>query len=443
MWLWVVLTLAGLAFRLALLPVSPPVTYLPDHDDFMRWSIQATDRGLWTLYTEPPPRRDYRRWDGESWRTVRRAGDRVFNYPPAAAYVVWSIGVLFEALSTDRLINTVASHVAFSSWGIVGDLLLAAGCGAIVRRYQPGVWPLITYGLALLWPPLWWDTMLWPQTDSWLLAPAVWMVHALLGRRWLAAGLLYGLMLGLKPQAILFVPVWGLALVLGRPVWRVAVGLALAGAVLLLLAAPFIASSGWTWWRLSYVENLTGTYVKYTTLKAFNIWYLDYLSCGSLDASRTLAGVTKATWGQVLLGVVLAGGLSWWVWRRRKDSAALLGWTAFVLLAFVLLPTSVHERYLILAIPFLLIAAVLRARLWPGLLLLTLVLMGQVTWPLWLAADRGTGGQWWFTILGLLGGALALAGLLSAEWNSAVGMVPERLSHNWGGSQRDARAGRM
>ena len=38
-------------------------------------------------------------------------------------------GFVFRAVSPERLINTVSSLLVFSSWAIVADVVLAAGCG--------------------------------------------------------------------------------------------------------------------------------------------------------------------------------------------------------------------------------------------------------------------------------------------------------------------------
>ena len=56
-----------------------------------------------------------------------------------------------------------------------------------------------------------------------------------------------------------------------------------------------------------------------------------------------------------------------------------------------MVPTEVHERYLILVLPFLAVAVAFAPRFWPGLVLLLIALMGQLTWPLWLRSGRG---QW-------------------------------------------------
>ena len=164
------------------------------------------------------------------------------------------------------------------------DILLAAGCAAIAGIYRGLRAMKLAYALVLFAPPFWWDSVIWQQMDTVLLAPAVWMLYAMLRERWLLAGVLWGLMLGLKPQAILFVPVWGYALLTVRPMWKPVAGGAIAAGVIGIAAMPFMMTSGMAWLDLSYTKNILGNYSNLVTLKAFNIWYLYALLLDSLDA---------------------------------------------------------------------------------------------------------------------------------------------------------------
>lgn len=387
-WFWWTAGLAGLVLRFALIPVGTRHGYLWDHDDFVRWGIQATDDGLTTLYEKAPPRQNMQRWIDGEWRVHQRTLDRVCNYPPGATYLLYTSGLVFKSISEDRLLNTVTARAVFSFWSIVADLLTAWGCAALVARFKPGASARWTFLLALLAPPLWWDSAVWGQMDAVFLAPAVWIVWAMGARRWLLAGALYGVAAALKPQAVLLLPVWALAMFLSRPFWRPLIAVPVAAVVVLATSIPFLLESGFLWFRRSYVENLLHAY-PVTTLKAFNIWYIDALMCDSTDATATWSGITKDAWGKGLLLIGLITGFVWLLWRVRQRTPALVLWSTLSLLYFVMLPTRVHERYLVLVIPFLVVTAALWRRFWPGLLLLTIVATAQVTWPSWLNEPAG------------------------------------------------------
>jgi hypothetical protein len=211
----------------------------------------------------------------------------------------------------------------------------------------------------------------------------------MLRERWGWAGVLWGVALGLKTIAILFVPVWIVALLLYRKrAWDVLVGVGLAAGLLFVVSVPFILSGGGAWFTQSYTQNLSA-YADRTTMMAFNLWYADLLITDSYDAGATVLGISKNMWGRLFLLAGLAGG-AWTVWsRRQNNSRTLLFWTVACLLAAVMLPTRVHERYLLIVLPFLAVAAMLTWRLWPVLFLLTVVAMGQVTWPIWMPMAGG------------------------------------------------------
>ncbi len=394
---WLDTLLLALALRVLLVPLSPYFGYPGDHDDFVRWGVQAVDDGLTSLYDHPPRRLPLRvREDGE-WITTERRFDRLCNYPPGSVYRLAVSGWLFSRLSSDRLVNTTLSQYCFSSWMIACDLILAAGAAALARHFADERAARWAWGLMLFLPPLWWDSVVWAQTDTMLLAPAIWMLWSMVRQRWLLAGVLWGVAASLKPQAILLLPVWGLALLapprstaragVASARWQPLAGLVAGALTLNLIALPFTLHSGWAWFRASYWENLFATYAHLTTLKAFNVWYVDLLLTLSDDATTRCLGLTRDAWGKLMLMAALLAGLAWSAVRWRGRAEGLLLYASLSLLAFMMLPTQVHERYLVLVLPFLCVASVK----WPGVRAgfagLTIVALAQVTWPIWLDVD--------------------------------------------------------
>jgi hypothetical protein len=369
------------ALHLAVLPLSERA-YYGDHDDFLRWGIKAADDGVLTLYDGPPPRWPGRRQSAGQWVIYDRAVDLTCNYPPIAAYVLWMNGELHKRVDSQRIINTITSRALFAAWGVVAVVVMAAGVAAIVQLIRPPAawWAFV---ISLCFPPLVYDTAVWTQTDAWLLAPAVWMVRSLMQRRWLLAGVLWGVMLGIKPQAILFAPAIFVAAVAHREWRRPAAALACAAGVLLVAATPFMLKSGLSWFEHSYRRNLLEAYPD-TTLRAYNVWYVDLLISKDRDATRTLLGLTRDAWGKGLLAAGLLA-LAVAVWRRRSDPQwTILTWTALSLLASVMLPTRVHERYIVTALPFAIAAAMCRPMLWLGLAPVSIAAFAQITSYDWL-----------------------------------------------------------
>ncbi|MCG3130035.1 MAG: hypothetical protein FLDDKLPJ_00782 [Phycisphaerae bacterium] len=374
-----------------------------DHGAYVQWGRHAVQHGWLSLYTRPPdPRIKVRISSGEHW--IHEGSGLVANYPPLSLALIALEGHvlrLLEPLTLPRdeqgrrsppqfVANTIIARCVFQAPGVVFDGLLALAVMRLTRRLADERAARLAFILTYLSPPFWLDSCWWGQTESWVLAPGVFMTEMLVRRRWTAAGVAWGVALGLKTQALLFAPVWAWAFFTetrsGAPKpepWRVVRGAATALLALNALAAPFWMTSGSAWFMQSFVRNLLDE-APHTTLKAFNIWYLDLLRTLDTSVSATWAGLSKDAWGKAFL----AGGLmciARRVWRAGASSAT--GTVVFAgawLLAAVMLPTRVHERYVLLCLPFL-IAAMLRlpALRW-GVAGLIVVATLQVTVHHWL-----------------------------------------------------------
>ncbi len=304
-------------------------------------------------------------WDHGRWVTTRIDAKPPCSYPPLSAWMLYGSGLVFRGVSGDRTANTVTLRAVVGGWSIVCDFVLAAGCAALVSHFRPGPAKRWAYVVMVFLPPIWWDTIIWGQVDTTVLAPLVWMVWAMARQRWVLAGVLLGMAAMVKPQGILILPVWGYAVLVMRPIRGPLLGLAAAGATAAAISLPFTLHGGLTWVRACYTEPVLVA-LPATTLKAFNLWYVDLLRCESDEVTATLLGISKDAWGKILLAAGAAWGFAWtmWRWGRRQEALVLL--SAWTLLACVMLPTRIHERYVLVALPVLVAAAMRRRSLWPG-----------------------------------------------------------------------------
>ncbi len=404
----------GTALRLVVLALSSPECNLPlwkmyswpvDHCYYVQWSRQTTspEQGLLSVYTEAPEQ-DFRILLGHG--EIIEEGDGrggVANYPPLAIYLLHVEGLLHRALDPGQVANTVVARVVFGLFALMGDLILACGVWRLAGLLFGGRAGRVALAVVYLMPPLWLDSCWWGQTDSWVLAPAVWVVFAMVRRRWLLAGVLWGVALSLKPQAILLSPVWLFVWAASlTPAWRVGyvhrtrhdwvrviLAVLMALAVVNVIALPFWVTTGDAWFRQSYLRNLTEE-APHTTLKSFNIWYIDLLVTYDTDVSRTIVGVTKDTWGKILgVAGLLVSYVVAWRGRCAVEHRVVL-FAGLWLLAVVMLPTRVHERYVLMCLPFLVVAAAGSRRLWPGVIGTIVIGCFQLTAFHWLpvGADR-------------------------------------------------------
>ncbi|RJP35419.1 MAG: DUF2029 domain-containing protein [Phycisphaerales bacterium] len=217
------LVLLGVLIRLAAVTLSSPAgaprlsagSWPGDHAAYVLWARHAVERGIHDLYAIPPAAR-VPTLTAEGVKSASSGGNAVPNYPPLALYLVALEGQLLQQVDPQMIANTVAARWSFALFGVIGDVLLALGVGRLASQVV-GVRARVPAAIACwLLPPIWLDSCWWGQSDSWVLAPLVWMLAAMVGRRWLPAGALWGVALALKPQALLAAPVWLFALVVER-----------------------------------------------------------------------------------------------------------------------------------------------------------------------------------------------------------------------------------
>jgi hypothetical protein len=354
--------LAGLVARAWLIEIAPRYGFLGDHVDYVCWGREAVDAGVLALYRQPPgacPAIAY--IDGERRSIITGTGERL-NYPPLAAYVFWIQGRLLAALDPTRIANTVTARAVFALGTSIAELVTAVGVAALVQSFAGGTVALIAFAATWLAPPLLADGPFWGQTESWILAPIVWMVWAMGRERWLLAGALWGAALALKPSAVLVGPLWAYALAFRPPRLRIVAGGVVAGIVVNALALPFWLTSGVAWLRTTYLANYVYG-LHWTTMLTFNVWYAELLLNGTLDSQTPLFGVARDTWGTALLvmGLLVAFALTR-RWERRNPARRHLAFVplaALVTLAAVTFPTRVHGTYTAFTAPFLIALACL------------------------------------------------------------------------------------
>ncbi len=421
--------LAGLAVRGVSLYLAPAHAFLSDHLDYMAWSRHAFEHGPNSLYdfaggtlinVHLPP------WLAARDITTPFPSYNRCNYPPLAVYGFWLQGLVWSALDqpvtlkprpeiaekvgysggpvTSRVANTVSARFANGFLAIATDFLWAFGLARLVRHIRPNSPGLAAwaFGIALLAPPVFLDSAFWNQTDSWLTCGMVWCLYLLATNRFSVAGVVYGVTVLVKAQAVLFAPVVAYAMVGvgfadraagGRKyLSRFVIGFAVTIAV---LAGPYAVadgrnpSAGWLRWAYrGYIEPIRSDF-PYTTLKAFNIWWADFVLHGgsekALDAHAALFGLTKDGVGRGLFVAVILVAAAICARRCGWSAHAWLYYACLALLAAFLFPTRVHERYIYYALPFVICAALLNRRWLPAMIALLLVATFEMTWYLWYA----------------------------------------------------------
>jgi Gpi18-like mannosyltransferase len=298
------------------------------------------------------------------------------EYPPGYFVFLWLIGKLYAVLpgtAGDAAHGWAILRVLVKVPAIVMDLVNAGVVYAIARRYaSQGVALLAAAALALN-PVAIYVSAYWGQVDSvsWGFAlVAVWCVlraadePGKLGRRLGWAWLALAFSILIKPPAVVLVPLFlaypfatADAAVRARRLLATAAGIGAGFALALvvgLLFHPHADVFGWLFGRYAYGSGI----YPYNSANAFNLYALRQPFWQPDNTPLSIFGIAAgslASWGValVLAAIALVVGR----YLQRRDERALLEGAMLCALAFFVLATRMHERYVygafLFAIPLL------------------------------------------------------------------------------------------
>jgi Gpi18-like mannosyltransferase len=294
------------------------------------------------------------------------------DYLPLRLYWLWAISKLVPLLGGNFAAPLPAATLLLIKLpGLLADLATIAVIYGWSRRWQPlRVAALIaaTYTLAA---PVWINVAWWGQVDA-VLMLALLGALILLERaegRW--SWLCWLLAMLIKTQAIVLAPllfVSTLRLHGARGLVRAA---GLTFGALALLQAPLILAGQLPGLLQSY-DGSVGRFPR-TTVAAYNLWFLVLGGGSARDTEFVFGTVSYRIAGMTLFGLVTA--LVCLALLRRADAPARAESAAVLALAFFTLPTQIHERYLFLALAFL----VLRIASAPWVMLPYLIVTATAT----------------------------------------------------------------
>ena len=207
----------------------------------------------------------------------------------------------------------------------------------------------------------------WGQFDALLSLFVVAAIVALLNGRSIGAGAALGLGIATKLLAVVAVPVMAVWTWRRRGPRPVLAGAAIALAVMVVAAVPYVAQ-GAARPVLSSYHGAVG-YYPLRTVEAYNLWYVldrvDIRLRGQPSAearadTRSIGPLTHRDVGFLLLAAwtafILAG-----LWRWPGDGGLILA-AAFQFFAVFMLPTQMHQRYILPAAVLLALVAPLSRR---------------------------------------------------------------------------------
>lgn len=272
------------------------------------------------------------------------------DYMPLRLYLLAGLSQLVSLLGgTFHAPLPTVTLVAIKLPGLVADLTTIAIIAVWSRRW---VSERRALALALLYacsPPVWMNVAWWGQVDALLMLPLVAMVVLLdrAGGRW--SWLCWTVALLIKPQAVVFAPLLSVATIRLHGSRGVLVGAAWSVGVFAAACTPLVLAGQAPGLAQAYLGSV-GRFPK-LTIGAYNMWFLLTGGRGGDDALLLWGVVRFRLVGLLLVGCVAL--LVMWVVLRRSDGEQRAEGAAVLGLAFFLLPTQIHERYLFLSLAFL------------------------------------------------------------------------------------------
>ncbi|MBV8720608.1 MAG: phospholipid carrier-dependent glycosyltransferase, partial [Candidatus Eremiobacteraeota bacterium] len=340
-WALPALLVLGFFIRLAFIPAEG---FKTDVQTFISWSLSLAEKGFGNFY----------------------ANAGFADYPPGYFYILWFVGqiweIFFKGIDAGHY---VIMQALVKLPAILADLGVGALLYAIARRYASAAVAAGVAALYLLNPAVICNSALWGQVDSISGGLALLSIYCLLRsddvqrgnslNGWIVgAWLAFGYSMLIKPQAAVLLPLLvAFAFVdAARRTERIrstALGVGAAVVLALLLVEPFhpsnpLAAFAWLGQRYAYGSNVYA----YNTVNAFNLWALRgqmwVPDTPQTDTMYLFRIVPQVWWGVGL--VVAAVTLTVWRYVQERTSRALLESCAIATIAFFILATRMHERYL-------------------------------------------------------------------------------------------------
>lgn len=320
--------LIGILVRLPFLPYDHRVVI--DMTLFREWSRTLNQQGITVLFES--------------------ATDTL--YLPVGMYPIALAGFIEEQMPETLRYGDQALNFFIKLFHTSADFITAVFL-VYALRGQPAHRRVLAFMLYILNPAVWYISIYFGQSDSiyafFLVATFVTLSH---GPNWLA-WVLYALALATKPQSILLAPlIFFVTWKMGTP--KLLKGGITAAITGVFVSLPFLLNVN----LITFIKGVTKSPAD-VNVSAYNLWYL--LRWGDIHRISVdlipfpFLPLSYGIWGLGFYGgfVLLVIGIMWW---HQKTQKLILPAILLSMAPYMLLP-GMHERYLLPALPLVLLAA--------------------------------------------------------------------------------------
>jgi Gpi18-like mannosyltransferase len=282
------------------------------------------------------------------------------DYLPLRLYWLWGMSKLVPLLGGSFTAPLPPiTMLLIKLPGLLADLATIAIIYGWCRSWRSTRGAATITALYALAPPVWINVAWWGQVDAVLMLALLGTIVLQERATGIWSWLCWALALLIKTQAIVFAPLLLVCTLRQHGCRGLVRGAALASGLVALVCAPLVLAGQFGGLIQSYAGSV-GRFPR-TTVAAYNLWYLALNGGSARDTEYVFGTTSYRSAGLVLFGI--AALLVCFALLRRSDAPARAEGAATLALAFFALPTQIHERYLFLALTFLVLRIASRPRL--------------------------------------------------------------------------------
>ncbi|MBR3382137.1 MAG: glycosyltransferase family 39 protein [Clostridia bacterium] len=355
-WYWVLLILVfAFAARVALSLIF--YGHKTDINCFTVWGMRVYENGPAHFY--------------ESW----------CDYPPGYMLVLGAMSGLYKLIGGGAQMNALCVKLPC----MIADLAGAYLIYRLARKTMRESAALALMAVVAFTPVIAYVSSAWGQIDQALTLALVIPILLLYSRKPVWAGLVYGLGVIMKPQALMCGPLFAAAYIVyvvsgspykafdpkrgtarlvrakqdsvGLRIFETALAVVGALALIFLISLPFKGEQGAFWLIEKYYG--TATSYEYASVNAYNFWALIGANWTKVDVP--FMGLNYGKWGTIFMAIFVMLGIGLYVIavrRHEKVKGALPMTMAFMLAGIFTFGHYMHERYIFPALMLLMTAYV-------------------------------------------------------------------------------------
>ena len=334
--IFIVILMAAFLLRLYFVPVAG---YEHDVQFFKIWGQTAAQSGVHNIYNK-------------TW----------CDYPPAYIYVLKAIGSFYSLFYKDFKEHTYLFALLIKLPAIICDLFISCLIFFLLKKDFPFRSRILLMSAFAFNPVIIFDSVYWGQIESVPTLIGLLSIVMLIRNRVYISWALIALAILIKSQMMILLPIILLITWKKYGFKKVMGGFAAFCVSFFFILSPFLYFH-----QMGAVMNVfTSSVGRYAnvSMNAFNLWWLISKGHGSHFWDGQLIGglFTLRTIGFILLIAFIAMLLKHLFDGEMNEGSALLS-CAFALFAFFMLPTEMHERYILPVYAFLLLATAYDGRL--------------------------------------------------------------------------------